>query len=76
MPTLYYDLINDELDDDELDDDYLYEGDDFESLEDLDINADEDDILCLQCGEVVEDGIQCAYCGLIVEIIKPLLEVD
>lgn len=75
MPTLYYDLINDELDDDELDSEYLYD-DDYEDLEDLDIDADEDDVICLQCGEVVEDGVQCTFCGWIVEIIKPEDEVD
>lgn len=76
MPNLFFDLINDELDDEELDDEYLYEKEDFERLDDIDPYADEDEVICLQCKEVVEDGIQCSYCGWIVEIIKPISEVD
>ena len=71
MPTLYYDLINDELDDDDLDDEYLYEKDNYVDLEDVDPNVDEDDVFCLQCKEIVEDGVQCSFCGWIVEIVKP-----
>jgi len=76
MPTLYYDLINDELDDDELDDEYLYEKDNYVDLDELDIDKDEDDMICPSCEEVIEDGLQCGFCGYIVNIIKPLPEVD
>lgn len=51
------------------DDDELYEKEDLEiNLEDIDLNADEDDIICLQCGEIIEDGIQCSFCGWVREI--------
>lgn len=51
------------------DDDELYEKEDLEiDLEDIDLNADEDDVICLQCGEIIEDGIQCSFCGWVREI--------
>jgi hypothetical protein len=51
------------------DDDELYEKKDLEiDLEDIDLNADEDDVICLQCGEIIEDGIQCSFCGWVREI--------
>jgi hypothetical protein len=75
MANLYYQLVSDELDDDEISDDNdLYEKEDFVDLDDLDLDADEDVVLCLQCGEVVEDGVQCTFCGCVVEVIKPLPE--
>lgn len=69
MPTLFFDL--EDFDEDE--DSELYEKEDLEVvLPDLD--ADEDDVLCKQCGEIVEDGVQCSFCGWIVEIVKGEVE--
>ena len=76
MTNLYYQLVNDELSDDEVNEDDLYEKDDVIDLEEIDPNADEDDVYCIQCGEIVEDGIQCTFCGWAVEVIKPLPEVE
>lgn len=65
MPTLWYDIDGDDWDDDK--DDDLYEGEDLgRELPDLDL--DEDDVICPECGAVIEDGIQCPVCGLVVEI--------
>lgn len=70
MPTLFAKLYDGEDDD-------LYEKEDFEvNLEDVDPDADEDEVYCIQCGEIVEDGVQCPVCGWIVEIIEPLPEVE
>jgi hypothetical protein len=70
-------VVSDDLTDDEIkDDNDLYEKEDLIDLDELDPNADEDDMICPSCEEVIEDGIQCTFCGYIVEIIKPLPEVD
>jgi hypothetical protein len=69
MPTLFAELYDGEEDEDE-----LYEKEDFEreyELEELDPDADEDEILCMQCGEVIDDGVQCTFCGWIREYVKP-----
>jgi hypothetical protein len=71
MPTLFAELW--EAEDDEED---LYEKEDFERAEELDNidpDADEDEIICLHCGEVIEDGLQCSFCGWIHEYTKPIL---
>jgi rubrerythrin len=72
MPTLFAELYDGEEDEDE----DLYEKEDFDradELDDFDIDADEDEILCLQCGEVIEDGVQCPVCGWVREYTKPIL---
>jgi hypothetical protein len=71
MPTLFAELYDGE---DEEED--LYEKEDFERAEELDNidpDADEDEIICLHCGEVIEDGLQCSFCGWIHEYTKPIL---
>lgn len=71
MPTLFAELYDGEEDEEE-----LYEKEDFEradELYDIDPDADEDEIICLQCGEVIEDGLQCPVCGWIHEYTKPIL---
>jgi hypothetical protein len=72
MPTLFAELYDGE---DEEED--LYEKEDFERAEELvdniDPDADEDEIICLHCGEVIEDGLQCSFCGWIHEYTKPIL---
>jgi rubrerythrin len=32
------------------------------------LSDEEDDIICPQCGEIIEDGIQCPVCGFMVEL--------
>lgn len=77
MANLYYSVVSDDLTDDEIkDDNDLYEKEDLIDLDELDIDADEDDMICPSCEEVIEDGLQCGFCGYIVNIIKPLPEVD
>lgn len=74
MPTLFAELYDGEEDEEE-----LYEKEDFEradELDEIDPFADEDEIYCPQCAELIEDGVQCPICGWIVEIIKPLPEID
>ncbi len=73
MPTLFADLY----DGDEDEDDELYEKEDARianEIDDIDPDADEDEIICLQCGEVIEDGVQCPVCGWVREYTKPILE--
>jgi hypothetical protein len=36
--------------------------------EDVILGDDDIDIICVDCGALVEDGIQCQICGLIVGI--------
>lgn len=64
MTTLWYDL--DEIDDEDKD---LYGEELEEENLDLDdeVDADEDDIYCRECGELVEDGVQCPVCGLTID---------
>jgi hypothetical protein len=67
-------LMNDELNDDE-----LYEPEDLEiakALDEIDIDADEDDVICLQCGEVIDDGIQCSFCGWVRELTKIVEDIE
>jgi hypothetical protein len=67
MPVLAFE-IDDTMDDDNLDDNDLYDGEDL-ARELPDLDADEDDVLCPECGEVIEDGVQCTFCGYIVNIL-------
>lgn len=71
MPTLFAELYDGEDEDED-----LYGDDEAEittELDEIDIDADEDDIICLLCGEVVEDGVQCPVCGWVREYTKPIL---
>ncbi len=74
MPTLFAELYDGE---DEEED--LYEKEDFDradELDDFDIDADEDEIKCPQCAEIIEDGVQCPVCGWMLEITKPIDDKD
>jgi rubrerythrin len=51
-------------DDEEVIDPRLVDG--FE--DDPDNDADEDIIVCKECGAIVEDGFQCDICGLLVGV--------
>jgi hypothetical protein len=63
--NLWYDL--DEDDDDCNTDFDLYDKEELErELEDD--NIDEEDVICPECGTIIEDGFQCQECGLMVGI--------
>jgi rubrerythrin len=66
MTTLWYDL--DELEDDDFTEN---DGDEKSFTDNFDENDDfieDDEVICSECGALVEDGIQCQICGLIVGV--------
>jgi hypothetical protein len=63
--NLWYDLDEDDSDCDK--DDELYEKEDLER-ELAEIEIDDEDIICPECGVIIEDGFQCQECGFMVGI--------
>lgn len=72
MTTLWFDLDEMEDDEDKDKDAPNYEkGEDFEDElyeKKADEDGEEDDIICPECGAVVEDGVQCQICGYMVAV--------
>lgn len=61
MSTLWFDL--DEFDFEEEDEPLEVE----EVKTEKSPFSEDEDIFCLECGELVEDNYQCQICGLVVE---------
>jgi rubrerythrin len=63
MPTLFADLYEDDGEDDDEEFEHVAVTD---TDEEIDLDGDEDDTFCRECGTLIEDGLQCPVCGLMV----------